>query len=113
MLKPIIAIVAVALILFGSVKGLSGIAAANEDKEMNEMMATILPGNTTFTWEEYDGEDTAIQAVYKGETGFVIQTSAYGYAGDIVMLVGVSMKGLLQDLLFVIYQKPMDLVQMH
>ena len=34
MLKPIIAIVAVALILFGSVKGLSGIAAANEDKEI-------------------------------------------------------------------------------
>lgn len=93
MLKPIIAIVAVALILFGSVKGLSGIAAANEDKEMNEMMATILPGNTTFTWEEYDGEDTAIKAVYKGETGFVIQTSAYGYAGDIVMLVGVSNEG--------------------
>ena len=68
-------------------------AAANEDKEMNEMMSTILPGNTSFTWEEYDGEDTAIQAVYKGETGFVIQTSAYGYAGDIVMLVGVSNEG--------------------
>jgi len=93
MLKPIIAIAVVALILFGSVKGLSGIAAANEDKEMNVMMATILPGNTSFTWEEYDGEDTAIQAVYKGETGFVIQTSAYGYAGDIVMLVGVSNEG--------------------
>ena len=93
MLKPIIAIAVVALILFGSVKGLAGIAAANENKEMNEMMATILPGNTTFTWEEYDGEDTAIQAVYKGETGFVIQTSAYGYAGDIVMLVGVSNEG--------------------
>lgn len=93
MLKPIIAIVAVALILFGSVRGLSGIAAANENKEMNEMLSTLLPGNTSFTWEEYDGEDAAIQAVYKGETGFVIQTSAYGYAGNIVMLVGVSNEG--------------------
>ena len=93
MLKPIIAIAAVALILFGSVKGLSGIAAANEDKEMNEMMATILPGNTSFTWEEYEGEDTAIQAVYKGEKGFVVQTSVYGYGGNIVMLVGVSNEG--------------------
>ena len=93
MLKPIIAIAVMALILFGAVKGFSGIAAANENKEMNEMMATILPGSTTFTWEEYDGEDTSIQAVYKGETGFVIQTSAYGYAGNIVMMVGVSNEG--------------------
>ena len=83
MLKPIIAIAVVALILFGSVKGFSGIAAANEDKEMNEMLAAILPGSTSFTWEEYDGEDEAIQAVYKGENGFVIQTSAYGYAGNV------------------------------
>ena len=93
MLKPIIAIAVMALILFGAVKGFSGIAAANENKEMNEMMATILPGSTTFTWEEYEGEDDAIQAVYKGETGFVIQTSAYGYAGNIVMMVGVSNEG--------------------
>lgn len=93
MLKPIIAIAVMALILFGAVKGFSGIAAANENKEMNEMMATILPGSITFTWEEYDGEDTSIQAVYKGETGFVIQTSAYGYAGNIAMMVGVSNEG--------------------
>ena len=93
MLKPIIAIAVMALILFGAVKGFSGIAAANENKEMNEMMATILPGSTTFTWEEYDGEDTSIQSVYKVETGFVIQTSAYGYAGNIVMMVGVSNEG--------------------
>ncbi len=93
MLKPIAAIAVTALILFGAVRGLSGIAAANENTEMNEMMAIILPGSTTFTWEEYDGEDEAIQAVYKGETGFVIQTSAYGYAGDVVVLTGVSNEG--------------------
>lgn len=93
MLKPIIAIAAVALILLGAVKGLSGIAAANENKEMDEMLSTLLPGDTSFTWEEYEGEDENIQAVYKGETGFVIQTSAYGYAGNIVMMVGVSNEG--------------------
>ena len=98
MLKPIIAIAAVALILFGAVRGLSGIAAANENKEMNEMMAAILPGSTTFTGEEYDGEDTAIQAVYKGENGFVIQTAAYGYAGDVVVMVGVSNEGTVQGI---------------
>ena len=93
MLKPIIAIAAVALILFCSGMALSKAAAVNAEKELQGMLETLLPGNTSFEWEEYTGEDTAIQAVYKGETGFVIQTSAYGYAGDIVMLVGVSNEG--------------------
>ena len=75
MLKPIIAIAAVALILLGSGAALSKTAAANAEKEMNEMFATILPGSTSF------------------ETGYVIQTATYGYAGDIVMLVGVSNEG--------------------
>ena len=93
MMKPIIAIVAAALILLGSGMGLSKIAAVNAEKELNTMLATVLPGNTSFEWVEYDGEDEAIQAVYKGETGFVIQTTAYGYAGDITLLVGVSNEG--------------------
>lgn len=92
-LASIIAIAAAALILFGSGMGLSKVAAANAEKELNEMFATLLPGNTSFEWEAYDGEDEAIQAVYKGETGFVIQTVAYGYAGNITMLVGVSNEG--------------------
>ena len=93
MIKPIIAIVAAALILFGTGMGLSKTAAVNSEKELNEMMATVLPGNTSFEWEDYEGEDEAIRAVYKGETGFVIETSAYGYAGDITLLVGVSNEG--------------------
>ena len=92
-MKPIIAIVVAAVVLFGSGMGLSKIAAVNSEKELNEMLATILPGNTSFEWIEYDGEDEAIQAVYKGETGFVLQTVAYGYAGNITMLVGVSNEG--------------------
>ena len=97
-LKPIIAIAAAALILLGAVKGLAGVAAANETKEMNEMLGTILPGSTSFTWEEYDGEDEAIQAIYKGENGFVIQTSAYGYAGNVVVMVGGSNEGTVMGL---------------
>ena len=92
-IKPIIAIVAAALILFGSGMGLSKVAAVNAEKELNEMMAIVLPGNTSFAEEAYEGEDEAIRAVYKGETGFVIETVAYGYAGDITLLVGVSNEG--------------------
>jgi electron transport complex protein RnfG len=92
-ITSIVAIVVAALVLFGSGMGLSKVAAVNSEKELNEMLATVLPGNTSFEWEDYEGEDEAIRAVYKGETGFVIQTVAYGYAGDITMLVGVSNEG--------------------
>ena len=88
-ITSIVAIAVAALVLFGSGMGLSKVAAVNSEKELNEMLATVLPGNTSFEWEDYEGEDEAIRAVYKGETGFVIQTVAYGYAGDITMLVGV------------------------
>ena len=88
-----IGIIGAALLLFGSGMGLSKVAAVNGEKELNEMLATVLPGNSSFEWEDYEGEDEAIRAVYKGETGFVIQTVAYGYAGDITLLVGVSNDG--------------------
>lgn len=93
MIKPILAIVVAALVLFGFKAGLSKMAAANAEKEFHEMCATILPGDTEFTEEAYDGEDEAILAVYKGTTGFVVNTVAYGYAGNIEMLVGVSNEG--------------------
>ena len=57
------------------------------------MMTYLLPGSSTFTPEEHTGEDAAITAVYKGETGYVIQTTTAGYADDIVMMVGVDNAG--------------------
>ena len=48
MLKPIIAIAAAALILVGSGAALSKTAAANAEKELNEMLVTLLPGSTYF-----------------------------------------------------------------
>ena len=92
-IKPVLAIGAAALILLGLKAGLSNLAEANAAKELNEMLATILPGDTEFTEEVYDGEDEAILAVYKGTTGFVVNTEAYGYAGNIEMLVAVSNDG--------------------
>lgn len=93
LMTSVIAIAVTAAILFGCGMGLSKVAAINAENELNEMFAALLPGNTSFEWEEYDGEDEAIRAVYKGDTGFVIQTVAYGYAGDITLLVGVSNEG--------------------
>lgn len=81
------------LVLFGVRFGVSGMAQKNAEKELQAMLETLLPGSSTFTEEAYDGEDDMIRAVYQGENGYVLETVAYGYAGDITMLVGVSSEG--------------------
>lgn len=92
-LVPIVTILLAAVILLGMYNGLLGIRKANEEKELQAKMETILPGSTTFTPEEYTGEDANIVATYKGETGYVVETITYGYAGNITMLIGVSNDG--------------------
>ena len=92
-LVPILTILIAAAILLGMYNGLLGVRKANEEKELQAKMETILPGSTTFTPEEYTGEDTNIVAVYKGETGSVVATQTYGYAGNIAMLIGVCDEG--------------------
>lgn len=87
-----------ALLLFGAKTGLAKISTVRAENEFNEMLATVLPGSTSFTREPYDGEDDTIQAVYQGENGFVVQTCVDGYAGEIVMLVGVEKSGKVQGL---------------
>lgn len=56
-------------------------------------MQTILPGSESFLLEPYNGDDANIRSVHKGETGYVIETVTYGYAGDITVLVGVNFEG--------------------
>ena len=85
----ILSLILAAVILLGAFNGLNGIRASIREEEMQNKMQTLLPGSTTFTEEPYDGEDANIQFVYKGETGFVVGTRTAGYAGDILMLIGV------------------------
>ena len=92
-LIPVLALALSALVLFGASNLLSGVAIENGKKEHLTMMQTILPGSENFTVEPYAGEDANIVSVHKGESGFVIETRTYGYAGDITMLVGVSNEG--------------------
>ena len=92
-LVPILILVVVSGMLLGMSFGLNRIAAANAQKEHLQIMQTILPGSTEFTVEPYAGEDASIRSVHKGETGFVVETVTYGYAGEITMLIGVTKEG--------------------
>ena len=85
---------AVAAAVVGGVRfGLSGLRSSITQAEQQEMIRFMLPESTTFTPEEYTGEDETIAAVYKGETGYVVETVTNGYAGEIRMLVGVDNDG--------------------
>ena len=90
---PVVTILIVAILLFGVSAGLSDLRAANIQKEHIYMMQTVLPGSTEFVREPYSGEDANVRTVHKAENGFVIETTVYGYAGEIDMMIGVSNGG--------------------
>ena len=93
MKKLIVVILVTALVLLGTTFALAGITGANAQAAHLRDLQTLLPGSENFTLEVYDGEDSNIRSVHKGETGFVIETVTYGYAGEITMLIGVSNEG--------------------
>lgn len=90
----ILAIVIAAVVLLGGKAVLSGAAEKNLGIARNKMMSALLPGSTSFTQEEFDAAtNSAIKAVYKAENGYVIESTAYGYNGDVDLMVGVSNEG--------------------
>ena len=93
MKKPIIALILAAALLLGLCVGLDGLAVKNAEAYHLQLMQTVLPGAEEFTVEPYAGEDANIRSVHKSDIGFVVETSTYGYAGEITMLVGVSNAG--------------------
>ena len=93
LMSAVLAIGAVALLLFGTSKAVAPRASVRMEEENARIMQALLPGSGSFTEEIYDGEDTAIRTVLKGENGFVIETVTAGYAGDIRLMVGVSNEG--------------------
>ena len=92
-LLPILSIAIMAVMVLSITLATGELANRNAQAEHLWVMQTLLPGSKNFTVEPYDGEDENIRSVHKGETGFVIETVTRGYAGDIVMLIGVSKDG--------------------
>lgn len=98
LIQPVAVLFVAALVLFLGATVLSPIAQENEEKELQSILSTLLPGAESFVPEEYTGEDEAISAVYKADNGYVIETVTAGYAGDITMLVGVNTDGTISGL---------------
>ena len=92
-LMPLVTLLVAAILLLAAYNISMPARETRIQEELIAKMQTILPGSTAFTQEEYTGEDANIRAVYKGETGYVVNTVTYGYAGNITMLIGVSNEG--------------------
>lgn len=92
-LLPVLSLLLAVAVLLGLSFGLQGMANARAQSEHLRLMRTVLPDSQDFTVIPYDGEDANILSVHKGENGYVVETSTYGYAGDITMYIGVSNAG--------------------
>ena len=92
-LVPILTIILAAGILLGLYNGLNETREYNEIHDLNLKMEAMLPGDNYYEPEEYTGEDANISRVWKAETGYIVETVTYGYAGNITMLIGVSNDG--------------------
>ena len=80
--------------LFGASSALSGTAQSREEAARNEIMGYMLPGRpAAFTEEPYDGEDESIRRVFKAEDGYVLELETAGYAGPMMLWVGVTNEG--------------------
>ena len=83
LIKPVAVLAAVFVLLLALSAGLAPTAAENAAAEQARLFDTLLPGGAPFTEEAYNGEDTAIAAVHRGSTGYILETVTAGYAGDI------------------------------
>lgn len=90
---PALTLVLCVIVVLAAALGLNGFANERAAQTHQKMMETLLPGSTQFTAEPYSGEDSNIVSVHKGETGYVIETTTYGYVSDIAMLIGVANDG--------------------
>ena len=92
-LVPVLTIVLAAVILLGLYNGLNEERFVYEMHDLQEKMEAMLPGSKNFAPEEYTGEDANISRIWKADTGYIVETVTYGYAGNITMLIGVHNDG--------------------
>ena len=96
LLIPVAVILVCAIILTAASAGLAGTAASNAETELNEMISYLLPGGGEFEEIEYNGADSKITNVYKGEGGYVLAMTTNGYVDEIKLLVAVDNDGVVK-----------------
>lgn len=86
------ALVLSAALLFALQAATRSAAQAAAKEELALVQATLLPGATGFSEEPVDGQGEILSA-WKADNGYVITVRQAGYAGDILLMVGVTNDG--------------------
>lgn len=89
----ILAVFVCCAVVFGLSQGLDGKMSENAQKEQMRVFKLLCPGSDSFTEDPYTGSDATVSKVWKGETGFVVETVTQGYGDAITLWVGVSTDG--------------------
>jgi len=62
-------------------------------RALEQALTTLLPGSGPFTEEQPSAAHPLVSGAWRSSRGCVVEVTAAGYAGDIVMLVGVDESG--------------------
>lgn len=87
------AVLLAALTLLIASRAAAPVYAENSRIERLHMMQTLLPDSESFVPLETPADSDCVQAVYQSKGGYVVETAADAYAGEIRMLVGVDKNG--------------------
>lgn len=94
LIAPAAALLAAAAVLLAVSAVLRPMAEEREAASRAEIMSYMLPTRpASFSEEAYDGEDESIRRVFKAEGGYVIEVCTAGYAGEMLLWVGVTDDG--------------------
>ena len=91
--KPVLAIALAAAVLFGLSAALQSTAARRELDDEAIVMSYMLENGGDFTEEPYSGEDPAIQRVFRGNNGYILEVAVDGYAAPMTLWVAVKDDG--------------------
>ena len=91
--KPVLAIVLAAAVLFGLSAALQSTAVRRELDDEAIIMSYMLENGGDFTEEPYSGEDPAIQRVFRGNNGYILEVTVDGYAAPMTLWVAVKDDG--------------------
>lgn len=63
------------------------------EEHRKELMRELLPGSRIIQKEELNGDTGHVTKVYRGETGYLVETEMPGYVGDILVWTALDDQG--------------------
>lgn len=90
---PFAALLVTTALLLATTLLLRGMTERRMQAQHQSLLQTLLPGSTGFVRQPYTGTDTNVRSVHRSDGGWVVETAVRGYAGSVVVTVGISKDG--------------------